>query len=80
MFYGKFADKGDNPVNNTNIYNVEEDNRLLPSLQPLTTGSELKILFFSVQFRSCIFYTVNYLVVYCKTKHSSHKQLRVVSV
>ena len=26
MFYGKFADEGDNPVNNPNIYNVEGDN------------------------------------------------------
>lgn len=26
MFYGKFADEGDNPVDNTNKYNVEEDN------------------------------------------------------
>ena len=23
MLYGTFADKGDNPVNNPNIYNVE---------------------------------------------------------
>jgi hypothetical protein len=45
MFYGKFADKGDNPVNNTNIYNIERDNRLSPGLQPLTTESML-ILFF----------------------------------
>ena len=27
-FYGKFANEGDNPVNNPNIYNVEENNRL----------------------------------------------------
>ena len=45
-FYGKFADMGDNPVNNTNIYNIERDNRLSPGLQPLTTESMLKILFF----------------------------------
>ena len=44
MFYGKFADKGNNPVN---IYNVEGNNRLSPGLQPLTTGSVLKIPFFS---------------------------------
>ena len=42
MFYGKFADKGDNPVNSINIYDVEGDNRLLPSLQHLTTGSALE--------------------------------------
>jgi len=46
MFYRKFADKGDNLVNNPNIYNVEGDNRLSPGLQPLTTGSMLKIRFF----------------------------------
>jgi len=37
MFCGRFADKGDNPGNNSNIrvYNVEGDNRLLsPGLQP----------------------------------------------
>ena len=34
MFYEKFADKGDNQVNNPNIYNVEGDNRLSPGLQP----------------------------------------------
>ena len=27
MFYGKFSDEGDNPVNNPNIYNIEGDNR-----------------------------------------------------
>jgi hypothetical protein len=26
MFYRNFADEEDNPVNNTNIYNVEGDN------------------------------------------------------
>jgi len=47
MFYGKFADGGDNPVNNANIYNVEENNRLSPGLQPQSTESVLKIRFFS---------------------------------
>jgi hypothetical protein len=28
MFYGKFADEGDNLVSNQNIYNVEGDIRL----------------------------------------------------
>ena len=33
MFYRKFADKGDNPVNNPNIYNVENSiDELLISL------------------------------------------------
>ena len=43
MFYRKFADKGDNPMDNPNIYNVEGNNTLSPGLQPLTTGSVLKI-------------------------------------
>ena len=33
MFY-----KGDNPVDKTNIYNVQEENRLFPGLQPLTAS------------------------------------------
>jgi len=50
MLYGKCADKGDIPVNNPNIHNVEEDNGLskMSGLQPLTTGSVLKILVFSI--------------------------------
>lgn len=44
MFYGKFADKGDNPVDNPNIYYVERDNMLLPGLQSLTTASVLRAL------------------------------------
>jgi hypothetical protein len=35
MFYGKFADEGNNP----NIYNVEGDNKLSAGLQPLTPES-----------------------------------------
>jgi hypothetical protein len=29
-FFGKIADEGENPLNNPDIYNVEEDNRLSP--------------------------------------------------
>ena len=50
MFFGKFADEGDNPVNNPNIYNVDGDNRLSPGLQPLTSGSVLKIRLICVFF------------------------------
>ena len=32
MFYGKFADEGDNPVDNLNIYDVEGHNRLSSGL------------------------------------------------
>ena len=42
IFNGKFADEGDNP----SIYVVEGGNRLSHSLQPLTTGSVLKICLF----------------------------------
>ena len=47
MLYGKFTDKGNIPVNNPNMHNVEESNGLskMSGLQPLTTGSVLKILF-----------------------------------
>ena len=37
MFFGKFADEGDNPVNNPNIYNVEGNHWLSPDQQALTT-------------------------------------------
>jgi hypothetical protein len=50
MFYENVYDKGDNLVDNPNIYNVEGDNWLSPGLQPLTTTSVVKILFFSVRF------------------------------
>jgi hypothetical protein len=36
MFYGKFDDKGDNPVNYPSIYNVEGNNRLSPGLRSTT--------------------------------------------
>jgi hypothetical protein len=71
MLYGKFANEGNNPVNNPNIYNVQGENRLSPGLQPLTTGSVFNILFFSFQFRNCIYYSGKYFVVFYKTKHSS---------
>jgi hypothetical protein len=53
MFYRKYADEGDNPVDNPNIYNVEENNRLSPGLQQVVAQSTtpdnrkyVKILFF----------------------------------
>jgi hypothetical protein len=46
MFFGKFADGGDNMVNDSSIYYVEGTNMLSPSLQPLTAGSVLKICAF----------------------------------
>jgi len=73
MFYSKFADEGDNPVNNTNKYHVDENNRLSTGLQPLITGSVLKIRFF--QFHNCIFYSWNYFIVFCKTKYSNQSSL-----
>ena len=38
--------EGNNPVNNPNIYDIEGDNRLSPGLQPMTTVSVLKTVFF----------------------------------
>jgi hypothetical protein len=90
MFFGKLADEGDNSniynvegdnlVDNSNIYNVEGNNRLLPGLQLMITRSVLKIPFFPFFFSICVFYTGNYLVVFCKIKHSNFRHLRVVSV
>jgi len=34
MLYGKFAEKGDNPVDKPSLYNIEIENRLLPGLKP----------------------------------------------
>ena len=81
MFYKKFADKGDNSVNNLSIYNVEGDNRLSPvCLQPLTTGSLLKIPFF-LSVSVIVFSIPNFIMLsFYKTKHSSLKHLKVVSV
>jgi len=47
MFYGTFADEGNNLVDNPNIYNEERDNKLSPGLQPLTPESVFKIRFFN---------------------------------
>ena len=57
MLYGKFTDKGNIPVNNPNMHNVEESNGLskMSGLQPLTT--ECVENPFSVWFRNSIFYT-----------------------
>jgi hypothetical protein len=57
----------------TQTYNVDGENRLLTDLQPLTTGSVLKILIFPVQFGkvsipklillSSVKYYVNYDII-----------------
>ena len=47
MFYEKFADEGNNLVDNPNIYNVERENKLSAGLQPMTTESVFKIRFFN---------------------------------
>ena len=54
MFFGKFADGGDNTVNDPSIYNVEGTNMLSPSLQPPTTGNVLIICVFFIPVRNCI--------------------------
>ena len=75
ILYGKFTDKGDILVTNPNLHNLEDNNGLstMSGLQPLTTGSVLKILF-SVRFRNHIFYTGNNFW----KKHPGYKLLRVV--
>ena len=56
MFYGKFADEEDSMLDVPNIYYVEGDNRVSPSLEYMTIGSVLKILFFSFFFRKLFCY------------------------
>ena len=46
MFNGKVADQRDNQVDSPNRYNVEGNNSLSLSQQPLTTGIVLKIWLF----------------------------------
>ena len=75
-------------MNNPNLFFVKWNNRLSPSLQQgvarITTSWQPEVCwktgFFSVLFCNCIFYTGNYFVVFCKTKHSSPKYLNAVSV
>lgn len=65
MFYRRFADKGDNPVNYSNIYkmySIKGDNTLSGST---TRKPELC---FSSQFYNCLFYNRNSFVVFNKTK------------
>ena len=80
MFNGKFADEGDNSVNNPNIlyYNVEGDNRLSPGLWPLTIGSVLKK---KIQAGSVIVFSIpEIILLFSEKNHSNDKYLRVVSV
>ena len=45
MFYGKFADKGENPVNNSNIYNhVEGTNRFSPDVPTFAIPDDRKFV------------------------------------
>jgi len=55
-------------MNNPNIYNVEEDNRLSPGLQPLTTESELKI-FFSPDMQ--MYFIIQEIILLSSTKQNS---------
>ena len=45
MFCEKFAEEGDNPVNNPNIYNIEGDNKKCVQ----------NVFFFQFGFCNCIF-------------------------
>ena len=75
MFYGKFADEGDNPVDTQTYIMLWEKIGCRPVYKPWLLQVGWKSWYFSVLFRNCIFYTGNYFVVLCKTKHSSHKHL-----
>ena len=80
MFYGKFANEGDNSMNNLKIDNVEGDNRLSPGLQLLTTRSMLKMHFFFQPGSVIVFSIQEIILLSSEIKHSSYKHLRVVSV
>ena len=68
MFYEKFLTR-ETTLCSPNINDIDRDYKVSPGLQPLTTGSVLKICgVFSVRLCICIFYTGNYLVIYYKTK------------
>ena len=78
MFYRTFADDGDNPMNNLNIYNVERSNRLSLALQQVlawsTTLDNRKCVgnpgLLSVRCRNCIVYAGNYFVGFAQNKTS----------
>jgi len=64
-------------MDNPNIYNVEGDNRLSPSLQSLTTGSGLKIWGIFLSSSVIVYYhSEKYFIVFYRTKHSSFKHLK----
>ena len=86
--FRKFADEGDNPVNNPNIFNIEGNHMLSPDLQHLvarsTTRDKRKCVENSSLSRpgSVIVFTIPEIICLfpCKTKPLSYKHLRVVSV
>ena len=65
MFYG-----GDNSVNNQKIYryNAEGNNRFLPGLQPLTTESVEKEIFF--QYGSIIVFSIPVIILLSSAKQN----------
>ena len=71
MLYGKFTDKGDIPVNNPNIHDVEENNGLskMSGLQHLTTGSVLKS-----------FFPLGSVIVFSIPEITSEKRIQVINV
>jgi hypothetical protein len=77
MFYG-----GDNSVNNQKIYqyNAEGNNRFLPGLQPLTTESVEKEIFF--QYGSIIVFSMPVIILLSSAKQNIQVMniLRVVMV
>ena len=61
-------------MNNPNIYNVEEDNRLSPSLQPLAIGTMLNIF----QSVSVIVFSMPEIILLSSAK--TKQNIQVVSV
>ena len=66
MSYRKFADEGENSMDNPNIYNEEEDNRLLSGQSEVCC----KYVFDSGPFRDCILLCWKLFILLSSTKQT----------
>lgn len=88
MFLQKIVDRGDNPVDNPKIYNVEGQNSVSPSLQQVVIQSTMhdnqkyvKILFL-LQSSSVIVLSIQEIILFSSTKQNiqNFKHIRIVLV
>ena len=78
QYLRQIADKAYTPVKNSNIYNVEGNNRLSPGLQLLITGSVLKLPL-CFQSGSIIVLSLPETILLSSAKHSSHQYIIVAN-